>query len=157
MDQTLRTGIAISALAFSSFVLAAPGDPPPAGGIDLGAMKLKKAVAPGQAAPAAATTAPAAPAATTALPAVQRKQVNTAVLQNQQNQQNQAAPQQVSNTPPPTNATNQTGVGTVVGAAPIGRKTAAEILGQSSNQTQQQSSGDVQVKMPSMFKKVNPN
>ena len=152
MDPFLRISIAIAALAAPGFLLAAPGDPPPAGGLDLGAMKLKKATTPAQNAVGAAPAA----APTTALPAVQRQPANAPVTvtppagATQQNTQ-------AANQPAATNPANQTGVGTVVGTAPIGRRSASEILGQTSNnQQQQQSSGDVQVKLPSMFKKVNP-
>ena len=153
MSRTLR--ISIAAL-FCSSGLAPAADPPSTQGIDLGSMKLKRATAPTAAAPAAAP-------ATTALPAVQKANVvqrqpaNTtaaAPAAIASPQPVAAAPQQAA---PATPAAAQTGIGTVVTAAPIGRRTAADILNQTPTAgSPQQSSGDAQVKLPSMFKKVNP-
>ena len=149
MSPTLRISIA-TLLCTAGFAQAA--DPPSAEGIDLGSMKLKRATA-----PTAATPAPTGnpPPGLKAANSVQRQPANTQAAVA--TPQPVAAAQQPAQAAPPTPAANQTGVGTVVSTAPIGRRTAADILNQQpATANAQQSSGDVQVKLPSMFKKVNP-
>ena len=148
MSPTLRISIA-TLLCTAGFAQAA--DPPSAEGIDLGSMKLKRATA-----PTAATPAPTGnpPPGLKAANAVQRQPANTQAAVA--TPQPVAAVQQPTQAAPPTPAATQ-GVGTVVSTAPIGRRTAADILNQQpATANTQQSSSDLQVKMPSMFKKVNP-
>ena len=151
MSPTLRISIA-TLLCSAGFAQAA--DPPSTEGIDLGSMKLKRATAPTAAVPAAGPASnppPGLKAANT----VQRQPANTQAAVA--TPQPVAATQQPTQAAPPTPAATQPGVGTVVGTAPIGRRTAADILGQpAAGNAPQQSSSDVQVKMPSMYKKVNP-
>jgi hypothetical protein len=153
MSPTLRTGIALL-LCTAGFAQAAD---PPSDGIDLGAIKLRKAGTPATTAAApAAAPAPSnavAPRAGTVLQNKTTVAPASAVSAPQAAAPAAPAPQAAAApaaAPPP-----QTGIGTVVGTAPIGKRSASDILGQSQNQ-QQQSSSDLQVKMPSMFKKVNP-
>ncbi len=145
MNPSFRISIAIAALSAAGLVQAV--DPPAGEGIDLGAMKLKRApVQPAAGAPAA-------------LPAVQ--QTNTqkqpvgvpvgAARPGAVAVTPAAAPAPQAAAPAP----GPTGVGNTVSA--LGQKKAIDILNEqqalnNSGQQQQQQSGDLQIKKP-LFKK----
>jgi hypothetical protein len=149
VKPTLRLSIVITALSTAGFVLAAAGDPP-TDGIDLGAMKLK----PRSSAPVGNVVGAAAPAQTL-IPkpgGTPGSTTPTAVggsAPAQNASQNTAAP---SNTA----STNQSGIGNIV-TSPIGTKKAIDILASPASskpaQAPEERSTDVQVKMPSMFRK----
>jgi hypothetical protein len=149
VKTTLRLNIAITALSTAGFGLAAPGDPP-TDGIDLGSMKLKPRVA----APAANVVGAPAPAPSliprpAGTPGITTPTVIGGTAPVQSATQNTAAP---SNTA----STTQSGVGTIV-TAPIGSRKAIDILAPPASskpaQATEDKSTDVQVKMPSMFRK----
>jgi hypothetical protein len=157
MNPASRISLAITAVFAAALAQAQPVAPPTEG-IDLGSMKLKaKSVnAATQAAPAGNMQPTPAPTGlrTRGGPGTQQTGSPAATTQA-------APPAQVANnqttTPTQTNQanqTNQTGVGNVV-ATPIGKRSAAEILGQSntSKPEEKAQSNDALVKMPSMFKK----
>jgi hypothetical protein len=149
VKTTLRLNIAIAALSTAGFGLAAPGDPP-TDGIDLGSMKLKPRVA----APAANVVGAAAPAPSL-IPRPAGTPVSTTPTVVGGTAPVQSAPQ---NTAAPSNtaSTTQSGIGTIV-TAPIGSKKAIDILAAPVSskpaQATEDKSADVQVKMPSMFRK----
>jgi hypothetical protein len=137
--------VVTAALSAIPFAVLAAGGPPPAE-VDLGAMKLKKANAPAT----TATTAPTGTPATTTLPAVQR----TTILPGGTTQATPAAaPAAAQATANNANNTAQTGIGNVV-QTPL-KNRATDIL-QTNNKPDEkttQNNNDLQVKMPSMFRK----
>jgi hypothetical protein len=144
MDPLFRIASGFVAALILPMLATAAGEPPPAT-IDLGAMKLKRANAP-------ATTQAAVPPGTpapTSLPAVQR----TSVLPAGTNAATPAPAQAAANQPANTNAA-QNGIGNVV-QTPL-KNRATDVLNTNANKPDdrnQQSSNDVQVKMPSMFRR----
>jgi hypothetical protein len=145
MNPFARAVVTATLSAIPIAVFAADG-PPPAE-VDLGAMKLKRANAP-------ATTAAAAPAATpapTGLPAVPRTNIGPAGAR-QPAPAAAAAPTAPAAAQGTTNTTAQPGIGNVV-QTPL-KSRATDIL--QTNKTEEkaaQSNNDLQVKMPSLFRK----
>ena len=143
MNPSVRVSIAIAAISAVGLVYAV--DPPAGEGLDLGAMKLKKAQ------PAAAPTA---------LPAVQQTSTQKqpvgvpigAARPGAVAATTAAAPAPQAAAAPP--APGPTGVGNTVSA--LGQKKAIDILAEQQAQNtpaaQQQQSGDLQIKKP-LFKK----
>ena len=147
MKPTLRLSIAITALSTAGFVLAA-GEAP-TDGIDLGAMKLKsRAAAPVGNVVAAPAPAPALVPKPTGAPVAKTPSVVGAPAPVQTTSQPAAAPTNTA-------STNQSGIGDVI-KSPLGKK-AVDILGSPASnkpaQAAEDSSNDVKVKMPSMFRK----
>ena len=136
--------VVTATLSAIPFAVLAAGGPPPAE-VDLGAMKLKRANAPAT----AATTAPTGTPATTTLPAVQR----TNILPGGAAQATPAAAAAPAAAPASANNTAQTGIGNVV-QTPL-KNRATDIL-QTNNKPEEkaaQGNNDLQVKMPSMFRR----
>ena len=160
MNPASRITLAITAVFAAALVQAQPVAPP-ADGIDLGSMKLKTktATAATQAAPAGNAQPATAPASlkTRSLPGSPgTQQTGSPAAATQAAPAAPVANNQATPVTPVTqaNQTNQTGVGNVV-TTPIGRRSAAEILGQSntSKPEDKAQSNDALVKMPSIFKK----
>jgi hypothetical protein len=139
--------VVTATLSAIPFAVLAAGGPPPAE-VDLGAMKLKRANAPAT----TATTAPTGTPATTTLPAVQR----TNILPGGTTQATPAAAAAPAAPAAPqgtANNTAQTGIGNVV-QTPL-KNRATDIL-QTNNKPEEkaaQSNNDLQVKMPSLFRR----
>jgi len=133
--------VVVSSLSATSFAALAAGGPPPAE-VDLGAMKLKRATAP------ATTAAAPATAPTTALPAVQRTNILPAGAAA-----GAPAAAAAPAAPAANNAAPQTGIGNVV-QTPL-KNRASDILTSNSKPEEKaaQSNSDLQVKMPSMFRR----
>ncbi len=155
MKPALRLSITITALSTAGFVFAAAGDPP-IDSIDLGSMKLKPrssapaapignvggAVAPAPALIPKSTAAPGSPAPTV---------IGKSVIAPG------AAPAATQSTaaPSPAPAPSQSGIGNVI-QSPIAPKKGIDILAapaSSKPAAGEDRSNDVQVRMPSMFRK----
>ncbi|MEP7083945.1 MAG: hypothetical protein ABI854_04340 [Betaproteobacteria bacterium] len=152
MSPALRLHSTITALLTSGFVFAAPGDAP-IDSMDLGAMKLKPRVSAPVAAPVSGAVSPtpslipkstATPGAATPI-GIGRSVVAPGVAP--------ATSPSAATAPSPVTVPAQSGIGTAI-QSPIGSKRAIDIVAAPANKPgEEKSSTDVQVKMPSMFRR----
>jgi len=138
VNQYARIFVGAMALSVSGLVAAA-GEAPPPNVVDLDALKLKRGTAP--------VGGAVAPAPTTSLPAVQRGGLLPGGTTAAQPAAAQAAPTTTSTAA----KTNEQGIGNVV-QTPL-RNRATDLVQPKQDDKAAQNSNDVQVKMPSLFRR----